>query len=44
MRYLVTVNTGDSVQRHTVIGDITAFVDRAYDDGALGVTILVVRK
>ncbi|MGE5622220.1 MAG: hypothetical protein ACM3WS_03580 [Bacillota bacterium] len=41
MYYLVTINTGAGIERRTVIGDINAFVDRAYEDGALGVTILV---
>lgn len=43
MSYIVTIRKSLTVECHTVIGNVGEFVDRAYDGGALGVTI-VVRK
>lgn len=43
MIYQIAINDGNGITRRTVIGDIAKFINRAYDDGALGVTLILVR-
>lgn len=42
MTYLITVRTAAGIKTYPAIGDIGALLDAAYDQGALGVTAMVV--
>lgn len=44
MRYRLTINYGDRIDTIDAIGDRNRLMDAAYEDGALGVTAIVVQK
>ena len=41
LTYTVTARTAAGARSYTAIGDAGALIDAAYDDGAMGVTIMV---
>jgi len=43
MAYRITIKTEDGERSYFAIGNLAALQDEAYDDGALGVTAMVLR-
>ena len=42
MAFLITAKNSDGEKTYSAVGDRDALMDKAYDDGALGVTIVAV--
>lgn len=40
MRYRITIQTAAGIETRTAIGNRDALMDAAYDNGALGVTVI----
>lgn len=43
MKFLITERTADGTRTYAAIGDLGLLIDKAYDAGALGVTVMVRR-